>query len=73
MIAVKTSFNDGIFEITLNRPKQLNALNLEMLEQLLDVTAQIETNNDVRCVIIRGEGTHFMAGGDIVFFSPINR
>lgn len=68
MSAVKTSFKDGIFEITLNRPKQLNALNSDMLEQLLDVTAQIETNSDVRCVIIQGEGNHFMAGGDIVFF-----
>lgn len=68
MSAVNTSFNDGIFEITLNRPKQLNALNRDMLEQLLEVTAQVETNDDVRCVIIRGEGNHFMAGGDIVFF-----
>ena len=68
MSAVETSFNNGIFEITLNRPKQLNALNRDMLEQLLDVTAQIETNRDVRCVIIRGGGNHFMAGGDIAYF-----
>ncbi len=68
MSIVKTSINDGICEITLNRPKQLNALNRQMLDELLDVTDSLQNDQDVRCVILRGEGVHFMAGGDIVFF-----
>jgi len=58
----------GIGWLTLNRPEQLNALSMEMRELLIEHTARFEKDPKVRCVVIRGSGTHFMAGGDIKGF-----
>ena len=71
MSAVETNLENGIFEITLNRPKQLNALNWEMITQLNEIADEIEQNSNVRCVVLKGRGDHFMAGGDIMFFHEL--
>ena len=65
---VNTLMNGGVFEISLNRPKQLNALNIQLLEKLTEAVNEAQRNETVRCVVIRGEGRHFMAGGDIAYF-----
>ena len=65
---VLAEVNDGIGWLTLNRPDQLNALSMEMRELLIEHTAKFEKDPAVRCVVIRGSGTHFMAGGDIKGF-----
>ncbi|MBM3644673.1 MAG: enoyl-CoA hydratase [Alphaproteobacteria bacterium] len=59
---------DGIGWLTLNRPDQLNALSAEMTDLLIRHSAEFERDPAVRCVVIRGAGTHFMAGGDIKGF-----
>ena len=59
---------DGIGWLTLNRPESLNALTAEMTDLLIKYTAEFEKDPAVRCVVIRGAGTHFMAGGDIKGF-----
>ena len=58
----------GIATITLNRPAALNALTAQMMEGLIDVTARVERDAEVRCVLIRGAGDNFMAGGDVKSF-----
>lgn len=65
---VLAEVKDGIGWLTLNRPDQLNALSMEMRELLIEHTAKFEKDPAVRCVVIRGSGTHFMAGGDIKGF-----
>jgi enoyl-CoA hydratase/carnithine racemase len=55
----------GIGTITLNRPEKRNALSLELLQELNALLAGISHNNDVRVVIIKGEGKVFCAGHDI--------
>ncbi|WP_188456588.1 enoyl-CoA hydratase-related protein [Virgibacillus oceani] len=55
---------DHISYIYLNRPDRYNALNKEMLTDLLNVVEQVEQNDD-RIVIISGKGKAFCAGGDI--------
>ena len=50
---------------TLNAPKALNALNLEMIETLGPLLEEWANDASVRCVILKGEGDHFCAGGDI--------
>jgi 2-(1,2-epoxy-1,2-dihydrophenyl)acetyl-CoA isomerase len=62
---VLAEIKDGIGWLTLNRPDQLNALSMEMRDLLIEHTAKFEKDPAVRCVVIRGAGTHFMAGGDI--------
>lgn len=68
MDAVETRLENGIFYIVLSRPKQLNALDWNMLLQLVDAVNSIEGDRQVRCVVIEGKGANFMAGGDIAFF-----
>lgn len=59
---------DGIGTLTLNRPKALNALTPQMKEEMADATTRLEFDEAVRCVIVRGAGEHFMAGGDVKGF-----
>ncbi|MDC3156221.1 enoyl-CoA hydratase/isomerase family protein [Pelagibacteraceae bacterium] len=51
--------------IKLNRPKALNALNLEMAKKFYDKLLEWEENNNISRVILYGEGKHFCAGGDV--------
>ena len=62
---------DGVFEIVLNRPQILNAANRELIAELAEATAQAAADRDSRVVLLRGEGTHFMAGGDIRMFGEL--
>ena len=62
---VLAEVKDGIGWLTLNRPDSLNALSMEMRDLLVEHSAAFEKDPKVRCVVIRGAGTHFMAGGDI--------
>jgi enoyl-CoA hydratase/carnithine racemase len=52
--------------ITLNRPAALNALSLEMIEELRDALRRVAGDSSVHAVLIRGAGEKaFCAGGDI--------
>ncbi len=51
--------------ITLNRPDALNALNLEMAEQFSEKLNEWSNNNNIKRVLLKGEGKHFCAGGDV--------
>ena len=65
---VLSEAGQGIVTITLNRPAALNALTPQMMDGLIDATARAERDAEIRCVVIRGAGEHFMAGGDIKSF-----
>ncbi|MEQ8493402.1 MAG: enoyl-CoA hydratase-related protein [Gammaproteobacteria bacterium] len=56
---------DHVATLTFNRPEARNALSLEMRQLLRETLHEVETNDDVRCVVMRGAGDHFMAGGDV--------
>lgn|SRR5574337_55483 len=58
----------GIASITLNRPNSLNALDRPLSAALNDAVSRVERDESVRAVVIRGAGSHFMAGGDIKTF-----
>jgi len=57
--------NNGIATLTFNRPEARNALSLDMRRDLRDVLAELEYDDDIRCIVMRGAGDHFMAGGDV--------
>jgi len=65
---VLTEMKDGVSYITLNRPEALNALNDELTSGLRDAIFAAENDPSVRAVVIQG-GDHFMAGGDLKWFS----
>jgi enoyl-CoA hydratase len=56
---------DGVAVITLNRPKELNALCLELMEELMHAFGVLDQNADVRCIVITGNARAFAAGADI--------
>ena len=51
--------------ITLNRPEVFNSFNREMALSLQSILDDCETNNDVRAIVITGEGKAFCAGQDL--------
>jgi enoyl-CoA hydratase len=56
---------DGIATITINRPEVLNALNMQVLTELLDVIGVASADEEVRVVVLTGAGRSFVAGADI--------
>ncbi len=57
--------DDGIATITIDRPKQLNALNGEVLSEILAATKALADDESLRAVILTGAGRAFVAGADI--------
>ena len=55
----------GIATLTLNRPRQRNALSMALLEQLNVALADIAGDTDVKVVVICGHGPAFCAGHDL--------
>jgi len=61
------SGRDGVIAtVTLVNPDKLNALNAAMWQQLDDCFRALDADTSLRCVILRGEGEAFAAGGDLV-------
>jgi methylglutaconyl-CoA hydratase len=55
----------GMATITLNRPDRGNAINQMMLDELADQLASLAVDNNVRAIVLRGNGQHFCTGADI--------
>ena len=62
---IVTKEDQGIALITLNRPDALNALNEEVGKDLRKAAGLLQDDDDVRVVIITGQGRAFAAGADI--------
>jgi enoyl-CoA hydratase/carnithine racemase len=56
--------DDGVAVVSLNRPEVRNAINLKMQEELHSVWHAFRYDNDVRCVVLAGEGESFCTGVD---------
>jgi enoyl-CoA hydratase/carnithine racemase len=59
------SIEGGIATITMNRPEKRNAMNSALLDGLVNNFKELETNADVRAIVIRGEGKAFCSGLDL--------
>ncbi|MFZ9261313.1 MAG: enoyl-CoA hydratase-related protein, partial [Limnohabitans sp.] len=64
LIQVRTEA-DKVGIITLNRPKQLNALNGELMDELGQALKAFDDNPAIGCMIITGNEKAFAAGADI--------
>lgn len=64
---IKFSVDDaGIAHLTINRPKKLNALNAQVLDEIALVLDTIETDSDINALLLKGAGDKaFVAGADI--------
>lgn len=64
---------EGIATITFNRPKALNALNGELLDEMADALDKIEEDEDIRVLVLTGAGDKsFVAGADITQLATFN-
>jgi enoyl-CoA hydratase len=59
---------DGIATVTLNRPDQLNSIDMDMRLDFAALAEELFFNEEVRVVIFTGAGRAFSAGGDIAHF-----
>ena len=56
--------DDGVVWVSLNRPEVRNAINQRMQEELAAVWTDLRYDDDVRCVVLTGEGESFCTGID---------
>jgi enoyl-CoA hydratase/carnithine racemase len=69
---VQTQQRSTIFEIILNRPDKRNAINWEVMTGLEAAIIQAENTPGLRVVLLRGEGTGFSAGIDLMGFTQMS-
>ena len=64
-IKVTPNYQPFIALIELNRPNELNALNLQLMNELKDALKELDSNDEVRVIILTGNEKAFAAGADI--------
>ena len=64
-IKVNKAYAKHIALIQLNRPKELNALNLQLMGEIRDSLKELDQDDEVRVIIISGDERAFAAGADI--------
>jgi enoyl-CoA hydratase len=62
---LKLKVEEQIATLTISRPQALNALNSKFFSEMHSLLDEIKTRNDIRVMIITGEGKAFVAGADI--------
>jgi enoyl-CoA hydratase/carnithine racemase len=55
----------GMAWVTLSHPGKFNAMSRAMWRELRTVFEALQRDHNVRCIVVRGDGGHFCAGGDI--------
>ena len=60
--------DEGIAHVSLNRPRVLNAYNMDMRDELYQLLGAVKDDPDVGVAIIKGEGKAFCAGADLTEF-----
>ncbi|MDB5884018.1 MAG: Enoyl-CoA hydratase/isomerase [Polaromonas sp.] len=63
--AVRVEVCASLATVTLSNPGKFNAMSRLMWRELRSAFEDIQRRSGVRCVLVRGEGGHFCAGGDI--------
>jgi enoyl-CoA hydratase/carnithine racemase len=59
------SVDGPIATITLNRPAAFNSIDLSIAKKLEHLSAEVETSDEIRVLVIEGNGRAFAAGGDL--------
>ncbi|WIX75653.1 enoyl-CoA hydratase-related protein [Amycolatopsis carbonis] len=60
-----TTIDEGVLQITFNRPAALNALTWELAKDFLDVMDRVDQDAEARVVVLTGAGRAFCAGFDL--------
>jgi enoyl-CoA hydratase len=65
MAAIGYAIEGSAAFVTLRRPEKQNALTGAMVREILDAVARAEADDDVKLIVLRGEGRSFCAGFDV--------
>lgn len=65
---VKVEIRDGIAKVIMNRPEKRNAMSPALHYDMDDALANLEVDDNVKCVVITGAGGNFSAGQDLQKF-----
>ena len=63
----RLEIDNGVALVTLHRPEHMNAFNLKMCQELLDIFSELDRDDAVRSVVVTGAGKAFCAGADLSF------
>jgi enoyl-CoA hydratase len=69
---ILTSTDGRVGVITLNRPKALNALNDQLMDELGEALLSFDADSNISCIVITGSEKAFAAGADIGMMSKYN-
>ena len=63
---IETEINDiGVMTLRMNRPEVLNSLNNDLVSAMIEALTETATNDDVRAIVLTGNGRGFCAGADL--------
>ena len=62
---IRYEVEDGVATLTLNRPAKLNAFTATMMAEMIDAIDRVDADDEVRALIVTGEGRAFCAGSDL--------
>jgi 2-(1,2-epoxy-1,2-dihydrophenyl)acetyl-CoA isomerase len=62
---IRYDVSDGVAWVYLNRPNKLNAFTAQMNREIKDSVKKASFDDDVRCIVITGEGRAFCSGQDL--------
>ena len=68
---IKFEVKDKIGILTLNRPEKRNALHPDLIRQMKEKLIELKNNDDVKVLIITGEGKSFCAGADLQYINDL--
>ena len=68
--SIEFEIDDGIALLKLNRPKVLNSLNAQLMDEVRSALAEISENDAARVLVLTGNGRGFCAGADLAGEAP---
>jgi len=70
---ILTEKRGSVLWLTLNRPGRMNTFNLEMIDEISTAVEEADADEEVRCVLVKGEGDKaFSAGADLTMFTGLD-
>lgn len=63
--------DNGVVVVTMNSAVPMNVFNADLCYDMISTARELRNNDDIRCVIIRGEGPCYSAGGDLHLLSGL--
>ena len=69
---IKIQLGESVAWVNLDRPEVRNALNPEMIHELTEAVAWLGSRDDIRVIVIKGNGRSFCAGADLAYMKAMS-